>query len=464
MIYILEGVDCSGKSTCFEQLQRMYANKVIGYGNRREVVFIKESKVDGEAAADPERLAVEMEKRLQRMVDATVDVAKDYVFDRCSVIDDFVYSPVVDRQPSVMAMLPDSKWKVDAVLKRSVVFHFTASAEVLEQRMQVRGDDNVNVQALGAIEAEYRRFYSTHGVNPIVVDTSQASPVEIAHHVGRAVFRKEFKFAHITPLADVEHIRDINNHGYQMCLANQVAKGNVEYTEAYVELARQGAYVLMDNGAAEGEQLGLDGLWAAYHEIQPTEIILRDVLFDGKQTIAKHYEQVDYITAKLQAGEELPFKYIMAVPQGHDFEEWSACAEEIIRTMPVNTIGVSKFVTEWNGGTPLARSQCLKQLQLLMVQYGRPDLEVHLLGCTEPPDIIAGYQGAFPSVRGIDSVVAYNCAAALADPADGRPKRSVDLNGGAQAGPEAIANKQECWERLCGIEDNGLTGLWKQVM
>lgn len=451
MIYILEGADCSGKSSCYRELQDMYANKVIGYGNRREVVFRKESK------AGPE----EMPQRLEAMLIESTDQERDYVYDRCSVIDDFVYSPVVDQQPSAMAMLEDARWKVEAILARAVVFHFTAPIWVVAERLQARGDDNVTVDHIGPIESAYRRFYNAFHVNPLIVETGRLSITEAARHVGAMVFRKEFKFAHITPLHDTKYVSDVTTHGYQMCLANQVAKDG-QYTEMYATLSKEGAYVLMDNGAAEGEQLGLDELWDAYGKVQPTEIVLRDVLFNGTATLAKHYEQLAYLEAKEAEGGPL-FK-LMAVPQGKDFEEWAACADEILRTMPVNTIGVSKFVTEWDGGDVMARAKCLKQLHLLMVKHSRPDLEVHLLGCMEPPATIKAYQKAFPFVRGIDSVVAYNCAAALADPEDGRPKRTVDLDGGGQAGPEAIANKQQDWERLCGINDNGLTGLWKQVV
>ena len=93
---------------------------------------------------------------------------------------------------------------------------------------------------------------------------------------------KEFRVAHIVP---VQHLADTEDMQYHMCLAHLV--GNEEYRKHFAKMAANGRFVLMDNGAAEGSQLQPERLLEMYEQINPTEIVLPDTLYESGSTIQK---------------------------------------------------------------------------------------------------------------------------------------------------------------------------------
>ncbi len=229
---------------------------------------------------------------------------------------------------------------------------------------------------------------------------------------------KEFKVAHIVP---VSHLADTVGNQYHMCLAHLVEC--TEYREHFAEMARKGRFVLMDNGAAEGSQLSFDKLFEMYEQINPTEIVLPDTLYEPGSTIEK--------TRKfLVEMDNRGVRYrTMAVPQGRTFEEWCACATIFVKDTRISSIGVSKFLNIATGDR-YVRFEACKYLDKLIRQYGRKDLEVHLLGCDEGPSIVKMIHQAFPFVRGCDSAFAYLCAQAqkkVSFDDDSRPIGTIDF-------------------------------------
>ena len=94
---------------------------------------------------------------------------------------------------------------------------------------------------------------------------------------------KDFKVAQIVPVSCLHMIQ--GNH-YHMCLAHLVEASD-EYTKFYRGMSEHGKYVLMDNGAAENSQLGVDELLAMYDKVKPTEIVVPDTLCDMEDTLKK---------------------------------------------------------------------------------------------------------------------------------------------------------------------------------
>ena len=260
---------------------------------------------------------------------------------------------------------------------------------------------------------------------------------------------KEFKIAHIVP---VSHLHDTLDNQYHMCLAHLV--DCTEYREHFASLTAKGKFVLMDNGAAEGCQLQPFDLLEMYELIKPTEIVLPDTLFDPASTIQKS-------RAFLHQMEQMGMNYrTMAVPQGNTLDEWIACARIFIKDKRINSFGISKFLNVATGDRYVRFKAC-QALAGLIAEYGRTDLEVHLLGCDEGPLIVKLCQEAFPFVRGCDSAFAYlqaqkNKMMSLQD--DGRPSGTIDFLDG-----QWYARLGECcknFEQFTGLFDNGNDESW----
>lgn len=262
---------------------------------------------------------------------------------------------------------------------------------------------------------------------------------------------KEFKVAHIVPVA---HLQETEENQYHMCLAHLVS--SQEYREHFAKMAANGKYVLMDNGAAEGHQLQPDELITAYKRIQPTEIILPDTLYAPGSTIQKSRN----FMATLQSKNLLDKYKIMAVPQGSTLPEWEACARIFVKDTRINSIGISKFL---NIATrdKYVRFRACKLLGKLLAEYNRYDIEVHLLGCDEGPVIIKMCQKAFPFVRGCDSAFSYLAAQAgktLTYEDDSRPAGTIDfINGWYYNGTK---DAMVAFDNLAGVSNNGYDITW----
>lgn len=262
---------------------------------------------------------------------------------------------------------------------------------------------------------------------------------------------KAFRVAHIVP---VSHLADTEDMQYHMCLAHLV--GNEQYKEHFAKMAKTGRFVMMDNGAAEGSQLQPERLLEMYEQINPTEIVLPDTLYEPGSTIQKSR---NFLALLDERG--LGAKYrVMAVPQGRTLDEWAACARVFVKDTRVDSIGVSKFL---NIGTHdrYVRVKACNILEQLIKEYNRDTLEVHLLGCDEGPLIVKTIHEAHPFVRGCDSAFAYLQAQAkvmMSLGNDSRPAGTIDfINGSAE--PEFVKYMNN-FNEFAGAKENGLSATW----
>lgn len=266
---------------------------------------------------------------------------------------------------------------------------------------------------------------------------------------------KDFKVAQIVPRNCLDQIGD--NH-YHMCLAHLVYEeaqsngGDYRYTAFYQRMSQEGKFVLMDNGAAENAQLGIEDLLASYDLVRPTEIVVPDTLFDSADTIMKMCEFVDKHS-------DLPYRF-MGVPQGKTLTEWINCAADMIACRRINTIGISKFL---NIATkcPRARVDAASAVQTLARMMGRDDLEIHLLGCDEGPAIVREIHELVPMVRGCDSAFAYIAAKAgqTIDQNTTRPEGEIDFMHGEM--PDGLVDRLHEMENECGVIDNTNDEYWR---
>lgn len=268
---------------------------------------------------------------------------------------------------------------------------------------------------------------------------------------------KNFKLAQIVPRSCLHLIE--KNH-YHMCLAHLVheefmdwgATGDHRYTKFYRRMSDEGKFVLMDNGAAENSQLGIDELLAMYDMVNPTEIVVPDTLLDGKDTLQK----MDKFVSKHG---DLPYRF-MGVPQGNNLSEWMDCARAMVGCERIKTIGISKFLNIATGN-PNIRYNAAAAVQAMAHFVGRDDIEVHLLGCDEGPSIVRRIHRFIPIVRGCDSAFAYIAAQAgkMIDLSTQRPKGEIDFMDGTE--PEGLRSRLYEMEAACGAIYNTSSTTWR---
>lgn len=182
----------------------------------------------------------------------------------------------------------------------------------------------------------------------------------------------------------------IDGRDFYMCLAN-IASKDENYCNFYKEQVKKGAFVLLDNGAAESDQMTLDVMWSVIEKINPSEVILNDCLMDGDETIKRSMDALQFYKEKGYKGQ------FMFVPQGHNLKEWIDCYEGMCKD-DISTIGVSKFVTSgWNDS--YARMHCCS--------YIDGDMPIHLLGCHENIEEVNEISRQFKNIRSNDTAIAY---------------------------------------------------------
>lgn len=434
MLYIMAGADGSGKSTCFETLKRYLGNKAV---------FVKESYTP----------SVEERYARVRKIANLAKSDKVVIYDRATVLDDLVYEPVLQEKDSVLFKEPEIAELVDEVLRKAKILYFVCDDDVLKNRLEERGDEYVTFGDIINIKNSYDEVFQAFDIRPYVFDTTHTSVTTIAAQVLQVVYRKPFRIAHIVPQGSLDKIK---KNGYQMCLANIV---NVDsaYAEFYSEASRGDTYVLMDNGAAEGQQLNMEQLVACYERVMPDEIVLPDTLCDGKDTLRKSSEAIMYLNNVY--GVQRPFVF-MGVPQGNNLQEWCACMEEMIQWPEIHSLGVSKFL-QMQTQSEHIRYYAVKCIENAIKKYQRYDIEVHLLGCSESPQVIADIAKDFSFVRGCDSAYGYICTQAGVRIYEDtkRPAGEIDFVYGKDY--NELSDNLSALELAAGVLDNSYDERWR---
>lgn len=433
MVYIFVGPDGAGKSTVFDIIR-----KDSGMANAG-VHFIKE---------DHPRSTDEKVDRMLRLSDVVHDRDRShiYIFDQHTVIDDYVYSVVIDRKKpeiNIGDMLN--------LLQGQTIFYLYSDIYTLQSRINKRGDEYVGANQLSAIYDRYEALLNTFdmaGINVVEMNTAYQNPEDTAAYVLEYIGKKVQKFAHIVPVSGL-HLLDSKK--YLMCLA-QLVLDNKEYARYYANRAKMSnTYVLMDNGAAEGDQLSMDDLIRACRIIEPDEIVLPDTLYDADDTLNKFNNSLSYFKTDMR----LPYK-IMAVPQGATFEDWKRCAEEMVKDIRVDTLGISKFIHIFSGNDNI-RYDAAEYIECLMNKYKRYNLEVHLLGCSEPLCVVNKIFDRFNFVRGCDSALAYIYAQNNKHPYQRTPRPIGDIDFINGQCPDSLESCMDELEIAAGVYHNGVS-------
>lgn len=249
-----------------------------------------------------------------------------------------------------------------------------------------------------------------------------------------------------TPLLGKEPSMD-----YNMCLFH-IVRDNDEYASYFRELSEQGKFVIMDNGAAERVNPSHEELMEVYGKVNPTEIVLPDVVYDTWETTKRTREAYQAFVA---AGLHEKYQF-MAVPQGNDWISWLNCAKLFLMQEHITTIGISKFVTpklqEELGAETNVRLECVDAILTLAKELNR-DVQIHLLGCWESPEEVGEIDAAFgDKVRGTDSAIAYvfTRAGQVYETGKKRPDNyEIDFHRGTVEDLELLNKNMVSWIDAC---------------
>ena len=200
MVYIIVGCDCTGKSTAFNLLKTMHESK--------NMVFIKESRTTDESAK------FYRVRRVANFAKSKINV----VYDRATIIDDFVYNEIIDGRKSALP-----KDEVRDILQDCKVIYFECADEELEARLNFRGDEFITLDKLRAIKARYEEVFEELYIEPIRIDTTCMRIHEVHNVLDNIAVKKVPRIAHIVPLGSLEKIE---RKQYHMCLAHLIAESD----------------------------------------------------------------------------------------------------------------------------------------------------------------------------------------------------------------------------------------------
>lgn len=423
VVTIIVGPDGVGKTTCVNIIKHML--KAMD----RNCLFVKESYTDSYD---------EKVNRLNRLQDAIVS-GYDVIYDRATAIDDLVYGNVITDGSETL-----STAHCNYLASNCNVVYLTGDINMISSRLGERGDEYIGVESLSDIVDGYEETFSKYTGRVWTINVDGKSPFSVANEVLETILKPNPKLAHIV---SVGSLHELDDKQYLMCLAHLV-KDNPEYARYYSQRAADGkSFVLLDNGAAEDSQLFLDDLVDVYKIIRPHEMVIPDTLCDCKSTLDKLSESIAYFDKQ---GVDCR---LMGVPQGKTLSEWIECADAMVANARVNTIGVSKFLPMAMDDTQ-ARIDAMQCLDNSIKRHNRYDLQVHLLGLSESPNVVGYLTKHYRYIRGCDTAYGYLCAQAGEDPfADmDRPKGVIDFVNGRHYGN--LSDVLTKLEMACSIYDN----------
>ena len=184
------------------------------------------------------------------------------------------------------------------------------------------------------------------------------------------------------------------------CLS-QIYLKNAEYRAFFKARVAEGAWVTLDNGAGDHETVTKEQVLEIARELQPSELIPLDILFDGKST----FENLKWTLDAMSDDEELKDIEVFACPQGKDLDEWLKVYKYMLDNDKVSTIGMSKLAIPWVisgvkfGDVGIAKDR--NYMYHLLMSQGLVQKPLHFLGAGEAWEF-EKYKGN-PLVRSTDS-------------------------------------------------------------
>lgn len=141
---------------------------------------------------------------------------------------------------------------------------------------------------------------------------------------------KHMRLALIPP---IEHVNSIRNTDYQLLLPQLFT--DPKYTRAYLRARRDGDFMILDNGIAEGYASNQHELHTRARQLMVNEIVVPDTLGDMETTVlqAKQFE----------ACARAEFRY-MGVVQGQSLSECYTCIRAFSDMPYIRTLGIPRHL------------------------------------------------------------------------------------------------------------------------
>lgn len=237
----------------------------------------------------------------------------------------------------------------------------------------------------------------------------------------------------LATIAPPQYAKHIAHAGYHMALGQHLMD-DPTYLNVYRTVHRRGGFILVDNGAAEGDIRPFIDVVAVANEIGADEIAMPDVLRDGPATFE--------VASDPYALGLVPPHRRMMIPQGNSWEEWRECARSMVQTLDFATIGIPKHLErlEWGRGRALL---ILNELGVLS------EYNIHLLGVWADAEAeVRRALSVYRNIRGIDTgaPIAY---AQNGNPLHGARHYSLEWNDDGQADGMLIDANIHLMEHWC---------------
>lgn len=178
---------------------------------------------------------------------------------------------------------------------------------------------------------------------------------------------------------------------------------NEDYTNTVYAMRdpkRTQQYIILDNGAAEGEAWHPVALWHVAKEFKCDEIVIPDMLGEKNGTL----DLLEDFVAQMTMEQIHAFNW-MGVIQGQTWEEFLDCAEAFAEMDFVTTIGIPRHAVQTIGHSN-ARINLAHH-----IHYRWPKLQIHFLGSSSynlsEAKLLAE---ACPYARGMDTSLPYFAA------------------------------------------------------
>lgn len=247
---------------------------------------------------------------------------------------------------------------------------------------------------------------------------------------------------------------------YHLALAQYVLD-HPYYADFYAQESFQGSYILLDNGADEGEQQQGEALVEAACRCEADELVLPDTILSPRETYEKSRMWLAQWGDDSRLSPGFRFCYVLQIRCREDlvgaFDDFlflRACMPEGLR---VTSVAITKDF-EPHGGS---RMTVLDQLIRLLHQAHLDFVDIHLLGIWNDPYEVVVAERRWPRrIRGVDSslpiVFAFHDRSVLMD-----PRRGLDVDLEDPALSRAFKVWPERFKRELQIMDVLATGRYQ---